>query len=105
MLVTFRSESYADITMFGDVAVQLLKLMGQSGKVPGALFAEDVAEALERLKAAFASDASLSTVASSADEGNGNFGEQPVSLAHRAIPLIELLETAKKANGYVMWDS
>ena len=31
MLVTFESRSYADITMFGDVAVHLLHLMGHSG--------------------------------------------------------------------------
>jgi hypothetical protein len=34
MLVTFRSEAYPSITMFGDVAVTLIKLMGHSGAVP-----------------------------------------------------------------------
>ena len=52
MLVTFKTEAYANITMFGEVAVTLLKLMGHSGTVPGALMAEDVPAALERLKAA-----------------------------------------------------
>jgi hypothetical protein len=41
MLVTFRTEAYADILMFGDIAVQLLKLMGHSGTAPGTLVAED----------------------------------------------------------------
>ena len=37
MIVTFRSKAHADIMMFGDIAVNLLKLMGHSGTVPGAL--------------------------------------------------------------------
>ena len=53
MLVKFRSEA-GNITMFGDVAVTLLKMMGQSGVLPGALVAKDVPAALERLKRAAA---------------------------------------------------
>ena len=37
MLITFSTKASADITMFGDVATRLLKLMGQSGVTPGAL--------------------------------------------------------------------
>ncbi len=40
MIVTFRSKAHADIIMFGDIAIKLLKLMGHSGTVPGALLAE-----------------------------------------------------------------
>ena len=47
MLVTFSSPVSADITMFGDVALRLIKLMGHSGTIPGALAAEDVAPALQ----------------------------------------------------------
>ncbi len=52
MLVTFTTKAYADITMFGDVAVSLLKMMGHSGTVPGAILAADVPAALGRLTAA-----------------------------------------------------
>ena len=52
MLVTFRSTATDSITMFGDVATSLLKLMGASGKVPGALHADDVPGALRQLEAA-----------------------------------------------------
>ena len=54
MLVTFSCSAYADITQFGDIAIQLLKLMGHSGTIPGALLAEDVHPARERLEAAVA---------------------------------------------------
>ena len=52
MLVTFRSTATESITMFKDVAVQLLKLMGATGRIPGALGPEDVGPALQRLEAA-----------------------------------------------------
>jgi hypothetical protein len=54
MLVTFRTAAYADLLMFGDSAVHLLKLMGHSGTVPSALVAEDVPAALERWRTALA---------------------------------------------------
>ena len=56
MLITFKTKSYADITMFGDVALKLIKIMGHSGTVPGALGADEVADALERLRKAAAED-------------------------------------------------
>ena len=52
MLVTFTTKAYADITMFGDVALSMLKMMGHSGTVPSAIRAADVPAALSRLKAA-----------------------------------------------------
>jgi hypothetical protein len=51
MLITFQTKAYANITMFGDVAIALLKLMGHSGTVPGALMADDVPAALAHLPA------------------------------------------------------
>ena len=56
MLVTFSCPAYASITMFGDVAIRLLELMGHSGTVPGALLADDVQAALKRLEAAVEAD-------------------------------------------------
>ena len=37
MLVTFHSNAWSNITLFGDVAVTLLKMAGHSGAVPSAL--------------------------------------------------------------------
>ena len=50
MIVTFRSKAHADIVLFGDIAVKLLKLMGHSGTVPSALLAGAVPAALDHLK-------------------------------------------------------
>jgi len=87
--------------MFGDVAVRLLKLMGHSGTVPGALLAEDVQPALDCLEAAIEADAQLPEPEESVEEEDG---EPVVSLSHRALPLIELLKAAAKAKYDVMWD-
>jgi len=42
MLVTFTTDAYADITMFGDVALAMLKMMGHSATVPSAILEADV---------------------------------------------------------------
>jgi hypothetical protein len=102
MLVTFSTSAYADITMFGDVALNMLKLMGHSATVPGALLADDIPAALQKLEAAIEADKRSTQAEQSAAEENG---EVSVSLSHRAMPLIELLKAAVKANSNVMWDS
>ena len=48
MLVTFSTNSYADITLFGDVALTLLKMMGHSATVPGAILTADIPCVLHR---------------------------------------------------------
>ena len=102
MLVTFTCPAYADITMFGDVAIRLLKMMGHSATVPGALAAEDIRPALDRLVAAVrAEEESAEPAASGGDDDN----EPAVSLSHRALPLIELLKAAAEKPCSVMWDS
>jgi len=97
MLVTFTTDAHADITMFGDVALTMLRMMGQSATVPGAIRAEDVPAALSRLTAAIDAERSSSLPA------DKNADEPAVSLAHRALPLIDLLTAAAKAKSYVMW--
>ncbi|HEX7081707.1 MAG TPA: DUF1840 domain-containing protein [Gammaproteobacteria bacterium] len=104
MLVTFKTKAYANITMFGDVAVKLLRMMGHSGTVPSAILADDVPAALERLKRAVAEEKSRAA-AEPRDERPDDEQEPPVSLANRALPLIELLEAAVERHADVMWES
>ena len=51
MLVTFKTD-VGNITMFEDAALTMIKMMGHSATVPGAILAADVPIALNRLKAA-----------------------------------------------------
>lgn len=97
MLVTFTTKAYADITMFGDVALALLKMMGHSGTVPSALRAEEVPAALSRLTAAIAA---AKYPPATTDKKSD---EPAVSMSNRALPLIALLTAAAKDDCGVMW--
>lgn len=97
MLVTFTTDAYADITMFGDVALTLLKMMGHSGTVPSAILAADVPAALSRLTAGI----EAAKAAPSVDDEDED--EPQVSMSNRALPLINLLTAAAQAGCDVMW--
>lgn len=104
MLVTFHSKAWSSVTLFGDVAVTLLKLAGHSGTVPGALLAGDIAAALARLRQGLAtvgqeeaSEPEASPVAEGADT-------PPVVLGLRAYPLMQLLSAATEQGCDVMWE-
>jgi hypothetical protein len=87
--------------MFGDVALNMLKLMGHSATVPGALLAEDIPAALQRLEAEIKANRQLPE----SDQPENGEDDDAVSLSHRALPLIELLKAAAKAKTNIMWDS
>ena len=104
MLVTFTTKAYADITMFGEAAIDMLKMMGLSGTVPSALRAEDVPPALARLKSAIAKREAEAQAAPAATTKKGDEEEPEVSLSHRALPLVALLEAAASQRRDVTWD-
>jgi hypothetical protein len=103
MLIKFKSDAYADIAMFGDIARRLLKMMGHSGTVPGAILADDVPAALERLRRGIESSPAENTELP-ADMQAEDLADQPVSLGNRALPLIELLTAARTKRRDVMWE-
>jgi hypothetical protein len=108
MLVTFRTKAYANITMFGDVAKELLSLMGHSGTVPGAIKADDVPAALSQLQAAVAERkrADAAEPQPEAERGRDDRdAPRKVALSQRAVPLLELLRAAAAKKADVMWDS
>jgi hypothetical protein len=105
MLVTFHSKAWSNITLFGDVAVTLLKMMGHSGTVPSALLAADIPSAVARLRqglaAAGAEEESKPSVRPGAEDADT---APPVGLRLRAYPLIQLLSAAARQGCDVMWD-
>lgn len=86
--------------MFGEVAVTLLRMMGQSGSVPGAILAADIPGALARLQAALGTHLGETPQPSRTNDDS----EPPVSLRQRAFPLIELLQRAITRNADVIWE-
>lgn len=101
MLIKFRSPHAAEFLMFGEVALNLIKSMGCSGEVPGAIKAEDIPAALARLHAAVSEQESAPAAASQPQDDDA---EPHVSLGHRALPLVQMLEAAQAGDSYVMWE-
>jgi len=99
MLVTFSTSRYSDIMLFGDVAKQLLQLMGHSGTIPGAILADDVPKALQGLQQGLKS----STSPESTEQTEAEAEPINISLNKRALPLIELLQSAIQNHSDVMW--
>jgi hypothetical protein len=103
MLVKFSSTATGSITMFGDIATQLIKMLGATGKVPGAMSAEDLPAAIAQLKAQLAQQASVDGEVQDDDEEDKS--KQLISLSSRAMPLIDLLQRASDKQAPVMWET
>ena len=96
MFVTFTSDAYENITYFSSVAKQLILLMDHTGAIPGAIKAADIPHALTNLQHALSHDSPISHASSDDDEPE-------ISLAKRAIPLINLLQASVKKDCDVLW--
>ena len=105
MLVKFSSTKTEPLIMTGDVAVQLIKMMGATGAVPGGIKAEDIPAAVTRLQQQL-SGSTLETNKQRMQARNEEEKERepPLSLATRATPLIEILQRAQQAGATVMWE-
>ena len=105
MLVTFKCKEYGEFTMVGEFAERLIRMMGHSGAVPGAIAATDIPDALKQLKSAIDSEKKAARDANKKQENKDDDGqkEPPIGIEVRAYPLIEMLTAADRANCEVMW--
>jgi hypothetical protein len=106
MIVKFSTRAGA-LTMHGDAAVALLRAMGHSGTVPGAILAADLHAALASLRSSLEEQARAAPVASEPSEESDDEDEDrqpPVTLAMRAVPLIDMIETAIARGSDLMWE-
>lgn len=104
MPIIFKSRHSPNIVMLEGVALELIKLMGHSSTVPGALAAEDIPAALQRLEQAVTAVPGRPLQADHHDSEDNEDREPSISGAHRALPLIEMLKSAMKEDDYVIWD-
>jgi hypothetical protein len=114
MLVRFKSAATETITMFGNDAVQLLKLMGATGRIPGGLSEEDTQAAMGRLETAMEEmkeQGNADTAVRPADNEDWASDEDkdlhrspPIPLETRAVPLLSLLKRAAAAKVPVTWE-
>jgi hypothetical protein len=96
-MVRFKCKHHADVQVFDEVAKALLKAMGHSPVIPGALAQDEVGSALAALKQAVAANEAASP--------DSAWQEQGVSLGLRALPLIDLLAYAEQHQHYVIWEA
>jgi hypothetical protein len=108
MLIRF-STRHGQVTMFGDAATRLLKLLGHSGTVPSAIVSADLPAALARLQAGLAREGDdpapePGAIPATAQEIDADPRRAPITLRTRAVPLIELIQTAIDRGADLMWD-
>lgn len=115
MLVKFNSSTSGQIMMFSPAARQLLEILHKDCTARGVITAEQLPEAIERLRLAVAGGSSSTaepvaaqtTAAAQNDRSNDDQAADgpPIGLAQRAFPLIELLEWTRKEDGYILWEA
>ncbi|MCS6943894.1 MAG: DUF1840 domain-containing protein [Sutterellaceae bacterium] len=108
-LVVFRSKAAGEIFMFAETARRILDIIGKPDAPRGVIAAEQIPQALQRLTAAIERErAELRAAAQARAEAErhgepASPAEQPVTLAQRAYPLLEMLRAAQKKNVDVTW--
>jgi hypothetical protein len=105
MIVKFSTRAGA-LTMHGDAAVALIKAMGHSGTVPSAILAADLPEALASLRRVLEEQAHAPPPPPPPEgvEDDEREREPPVTLRMRALPLIDMIETAIARGSDLMWE-
>tara|TARA_R110002126_G_scaffold15185_20_gene62591 strand:+ start:2562 stop:2885 length:324 start_codon:yes stop_codon:yes gene_type:complete len=107
-MVTFKSNAGRDVDYHTNVALQLLQMMGRDTKVPSAMFADDVPEALTRLQQELqklaAEEAARDEQPANETADKDDDKPVPVRLDVRAEPLLKLLHKAQEANVGLMWE-
>jgi len=104
-VITFQSDASGDVMMFDEVAHRMMDLMGKEHTQRGVVTVEQMPECIARLKAAIAEDRAKAVAQTHGEAGEGeeSFLAARVSLAQRAIPLVELLERSLERQKPVLW--
>jgi hypothetical protein len=107
MMIKFGTK-FGQLLMQGEPALALIRLGGHSGTVPGAVLANDLSGFLRRLRAGLElhgeeySPAPLPPEPDAPDDEQA--AERPVKLRLRAVPLLEMIETAVRQPSDLMWE-
>jgi hypothetical protein len=108
MLVKFSSPASGSFPILRSIAERLLRLMGHSGRFPGALRADDIPAALERLQSGLDEQAQNPAAVGANGESDDKidpYDDPPVPLRTRALPLIAMLEAASREHVPVIWET
>lgn len=103
-MITFQSDASGDVMMFDAVARHMMEVMGKDIVTRGAITVEQMPGCIARLKAAIAEDRATARGAPGNEDETEETGVAArVSLAQRAVPLVDLLERSLARNKPVLW--
>ena len=109
MLVQFSTRN-GHLIMQGEPAQALLRMGGHTGTVPGAVLAADLSGFASRLRERLQTQGEQPSPDLPAEETersgreDDERRERPVSLKLRAVPLLEMIDTAIRRQSDLMWD-
>jgi hypothetical protein len=109
MLVQFSTRN-GHLIMQGEPAQALLRMGGHTGTVPGAVLAADLSAFASRLRESLQTQGEQPSpdLPARKTERSGREDderpERPVSLKLRAVPLLEMIDTAIRRQSDLMWD-
>ena len=107
MLYTFKSQVAAEVTMTKNTAEELLKIIGKPAGAQGIITAAQAPAAVAALRAAIEQREAEERAAEKKDDEEGDEDDghynAGISLRHRAVPFIELLELTSAAGKDVVW--
>lgn len=104
-MIRFTSVATGDVLMLDAHGRQLLAVMGQDDPTRGVIMPRQMDGVIARLQAAdLDAPSSADAVAPEADSGPDAVGaDEPVSMAQRAFPLLQMLKRARAADRPIMW--
>ena len=103
MLIIFKSPTSGDVNMLEKNAQEMLSLLGKNpDDRQGVITVEQLPAAINALQAAIAADKARPKINDKGHESDDG-AEPEISLAQRALPLLQLLQNALKEKAMVTW--
>ncbi|MGC4061282.1 MAG: DUF1840 domain-containing protein [Aquabacterium sp.] len=108
MSVKLRCAVTGDLLLLSATAHELLGLLGKQADQPGILEPQDMPQAVAQLKALkmqspASPDAPTSATDDEAASPPDDAPQEAISLYHRAVPLIQMIERAQAAGKPIVW--
>jgi hypothetical protein len=107
-IITFQSKESGELIMFQETVERIFKLIGKKLGPRGVFTPEEIPEAIRKIRAEIDREKELRDAYRKKEDeafraGIVEEGEPPVFFAQRAVPFLEMLETARKFNIPVTW--
>lgn len=110
-IITFQSKESGELIMFQETVERIFKLLGKQLNKRGVFTPEEIPEAIRKIREEIDREKEIRDAWREKEEAAFRAGiveekekkEPPVFFSQRAVPLLEMLETARKFNIPVTW--